>query len=182
MNFTELVQKRQSMRKYSSKPVSRKLIDQCIEAARLAPSSRNSQPWSFIVIDDPDMIQKLAKNAFRGIYANTSFAGKAPVLIVVITEKADYITRIGTQIRKVKYSLIDIGIACEHLILQAEEFGLGTCWLGWFDAKQVKKVLQLPRATQIDILISLGYPDKIYPSPKPKKRKDLNTIRRYLEV
>jgi nitroreductase len=182
MNFTELVQKRQSMRKYSSKPVSRKLIDQCIEAARLAPSSRNSQPWSFIVIDDPDMIQKLAKNAFRGIYANTSFAGKATVLIVIITEKADYITRIGTQIRNVKYSLIDIGIACEHLILQAEELGLGTCWLGWFDAKQVKKVLNLSRSTQIDILISLGYPEKIYPSPKPKKRKDLDTIRRYLEV
>jgi len=182
MNFTELVQKRQSTRKYSSRPVSRKLIDQCIEAARLAPSARNSQPWSFIVIDDHNMIQKLAKNAFRGIYASTSFAGKAPVLIVVITEKADYITKLGTQIRNVKYSLIDIGIACEHLILQAEELGFGTCWLGWFNAKQVKKVLSLPRSTQIDILISLGYPEKSYPSPKPKKRKELDTIRRYFEM
>jgi len=182
MNFTELVQKRKSTRKYSSRPVNRKLIDQCLEAARLAPSARNSQPWSFIVIDDPDMIKKLAKNVFSGIYAGTSFAGKAPVLIVVITEKADYITRLGTMIRKIKYNLIDIGIACEHLILQAEELGLGTCWLGWFNAKQVKKVLNLPRSKQIDILISLGYPEKVYPTPKPKIRKDLDTIRRYFEM
>ncbi|MCD6440565.1 MAG: nitroreductase family protein [Candidatus Marinimicrobia bacterium] len=180
MNFLELVQKRQSTRKYSSRPVDRKLIDQCIEAARLAPSARNTQPWSFIVIDDPKRIAELSEKAFSGIYKSTGFAGEAPVLIVVITKKTDYITRLGAQIRNVKYSLIDIGIACEHLILQAEELGLGTCWLGWFNAKQVKKVLKLPRSTQIDILISLGYPHEST-KQRRKQRRSLNEIRRYNE-
>ncbi|HCK99243.1 MAG TPA: NAD(P)H nitroreductase [Candidatus Marinimicrobia bacterium] len=178
MNFLELVQKRQSTRKYLPRPVDRKLIDQCIEAARLAPSARNSQPWSFIVIDDPKIIAEVSKKAFSGLYKSTSFAGKAPVLIAVITEKTDYITRLGAQIRNIKYSLIDIGIACEHLILQAEELGLGTCWLGWFNTKQVKKVLQLPRSTQIDILISLGYPQESA-KQREKQRRSLNEIRRY---
>ncbi len=178
MNFSELVQKRQSSRKYAEKTVDRILIDQCLEAARLAPSAQNSQPWSFIVVDDPETIRILSQKAFSGIYKSTRFAGKAPVIIVVITEKADYLTRIGGQIRGVKYSLIDIGIACEHLVLQAEDLGLSTCWLGWFSAKGVKKALNLPRSKKVDILISLGYPlDPEY--KKNRKRRSLDEIRRY---
>lgn len=178
MNIAELVRKRQSTRKYADKPVERELIDQCIEAARLAPSARNSQPWSFIVLDDPAVIKSVAERAFSGIYKSTRFAGKAPVLIVVVTEKADYITRMGNLIQNVKYSLIDIGIACEHLVLQAEELGLGTCWLGWFSARGVRKALNLPRSTKIDIIISMGYPlDPDY--RKERKRRSLNDIRQF---
>ncbi|MCD6204802.1 MAG: nitroreductase family protein [Candidatus Marinimicrobia bacterium] len=180
MKFLELVKKRQSIRKYADQKVDRSLIDQCIEAARLAPSARNSQPWSFIVLDDPEIIQKVSRKAFSGIYKTTRFAGKAPVLIVVITEKADYITSMGNLIRNVRYSLIDIGIACEHLVLQAEELGLGTCWLGWFSARGVKRVLKLPRSTQIDVLISLGYPlDPNY--RRERKRRSLDDVRHYFD-
>ncbi|MDO9548946.1 MAG: nitroreductase family protein [Candidatus Marinimicrobia bacterium] len=178
MNFTELVNKRQSTRKYAEKRVERDLIDKCLDAARLAPSARNSQPWSFIVLDDPKIIATVSEKAFSGIYKSTRFAGKAPALIVVVTEKADYITRIGNLIRNIKYSLIDIGIACEHLVLQAEELGLGTCWLGWFSARAVKKALNLPRSAKIDILISMGYPlDPDY--RKERKRRSLGEIRHY---
>lgn len=178
MNFSELVKKRQSIRKYSDRKVDRTLIDKCLEAARLAPSARNSQPWSYIVIDDPSTIQKISASAFSGIYKSTRFAGRAPVLIVVITEKADYITRMGNHFRNTKYSLIDIGIAGEHLVLQAEELGLGTCWLGWFSARGVRKALDLPKSTRIDVLISLGYPlDPAY--RKERRRHSLNKIRRY---
>jgi len=178
MNFAELVNKRQSTRKYAEKPVDRSLIDKCLEAARLAPSARNSQPWSFIVLDDPAVIATVSEKAFSGIYKSTRFAGKAPVLIVVVTEKADYVTRMGKLIRNINYSLIDIGIACEHLVLQAEELGLGTCWLGWFSARGVRKALHLPRSKKIDILISLGFPlDPDY--RKEQKRRSLDEIRRY---
>jgi nitroreductase len=178
MNFSELVRKRQSVRKYADKAVDRTLIDQCLEAARLAPSAQNSQPWSFIVLDHPDAIRRLSEKAFSGIYRSTRFAGKAPVIVVVNTEKADYLTRIGGQIRGVKYNLIDIGIACEHLVLQAEDLGLGSCWLGWFSARGVRKALDLPRTKKIDILISLGYPlDPQY--RKTRKRRTLEDIRRY---
>lgn len=178
MNFSELVNKRQSIRKYSGRKVDRALIDKCLEAARLAPSARNSQPWSFIVVDDPATIKKLSDFAFAGIYKSTRFAGKAPVLIVVITEKADYVTRMGNLLRNTKYSLIDIGIAGEHLVLQAEELGLGSCWLGWFSVRGARKALNLPKSKRIDVMICLGYPQ----DPdfrKARKRRSLSEIRHY---
>lgn len=179
MKFIDLVNQRHSVRKYKQKPVPRDLIDQCLEAARLAPSARNSQPWSFLVIDDPQKISQLSKTAFTGIYKNTCFAGKAPVLIVAITEKADYITRLGNRIRNTQYSLIDIGIAGEHLVLQATELGLGTCWIGWFNAKKIKKVLNLPRSTRIDVLFSIGYPLHSE-CQKAHRRRPLTAIRQYI--
>lgn len=178
MNISELVRKRQSCRKYASQAVDRKIIDQCLEAARLAPSAHNAQPWSFIVVDNPDDIARISEKAFTGIYSATKFAGKAPVIIVVITEEANFLVRLGGQIRDVKYSLIDIGIACEHLVLQAEELGLGTCWIGWFSEKGVKQALNLPRSTKINILISIGYPlDPEY--RRERRRKGLDEIRRF---
>jgi len=181
MNFSELVQKRQSCRKYTPQAVERKIIDQCLEAARLAPSAHNSQPWSFIVVDNPEDIARISEKAFAGIYSTTKFASKAPVIIVVIVEKVNYLIRLGGQIRDVKYSLIDIGIACEHLVLQAEELGLGTCWIGWFNEKGVKQALNLPHSAKIKILISMGYPsDPEY--RRERKRKSLDEIRSFYSL
>ena len=102
----------------------------------------------------------------------------APVIIVVITEHSTYLARMGGMLRHIKYNLLDIGIACEHLVLQAEEMGLGTCWLGWFDEKAVKKVLGLPKSTKVDVMISLGYPDEDLPAKK-RIRKSLDEMRHY---
>lgn len=177
MNFLELVKKRKSIRNYSSRPVPREMIDLCLDAARLAPSACNSQPWSFIVVDDENVKNAIVKEALCGIYKTNAFVREAPALIVVITENSTYIARMGGHLRHVKYNLIDIGIACEHLILQAVELGLGTCWLGWFNEKAVKKVLGLPKPTRIDVMISLGFPEAA--EEKEKKRKPLKKIRRY---
>jgi len=82
-------------------------------------------------------------------------------------------TRIGNFFRNTRYYLIDIGIAVEHFVLQATELGLGTCWIGWFDEKALKKELSLPKSTKIDVILSLGYPADM---PSPKKRKTLEHI------
>ena len=177
MTFLELVKKRRSVRKYSAKPVPREVMDRCLEAARLAPSACNSQPWHFIVVDDKKLKDELANKVFSGVYSMNSFAKNAPVLIVVVTERSNYIARLGGYFKGVQYSLIDIGIACEHLILQAEEEGLGTCWLGWFNENAVKKILGLPREKKIDIIISMGYPEKA--EAPEKARRSLNEIRRF---
>jgi len=177
MKILELIKQRKSTREYSSKPVPRTLIDQSIEAARLAPSACNSQPWSFIVIDNPEIINKIADAAFSGIYKMNAFVRRAPVLIIINTEKSSYIARMGGMLRHVKYNLIDIGIAGDHLTLKAEELGLGTCWLGWFNEKEVKKSLGLPKSSQIDVIISLGFPENL--AEKKKQRKTLAEIRRY---
>lgn len=179
MKFIELVAKRESTRQYSTKPVPREVIDLCLEAARMAPSACNSQPWSFIVVDDEETKNEIVDKAMSGIYSMNKFVRTAPVLIVVITEHSKYIARMGQMFRHLKYNLIDIGIACDHLTLQAAELGVGTCWLGWFNEKILKKILNLPRATKIDILISMGYPEDETSAPRPKMRKSLAETRRY---
>ena len=156
--FLELVQRRQSVRNYDPlRPVERSRIERCLEAARLAPSACNSQPWRFVVVDEPAVKTVLAHAAFSGIHAMNKFAGEAPILIVAIRELSKFAARVGGWVRSLDYSLIDLGIACEHLVLQAAEEGLGTCWLGWFDERAVRRTLGLPRGTKIDIIISLGY-------------------------
>ncbi len=177
MRFLELAQKRHSVRSYAPTPVPREKIDRCIEAARLAPSACNSQPWTFIVIDDREAIEKCADLAFSGIYSMNSFAKNAAALIVVITERSRYSATLGGYLRGTRYSLIDVGIACEHLVLQAAEEGLGTCWIGWFNEKRLKRFLGLPRSAKIDIAISMGYPAG--QKEGSKNRKSLDEVRRY---
>ncbi|MCX6357690.1 MAG: nitroreductase family protein [Candidatus Aureabacteria bacterium] len=178
MKFLDLVKARRSIRAYAPKPVGREVIDRCCEAARLAPSACNAQPWSFIVVDEPRLVAALAREAFSGIYSMNSFASQAGALIAVITERAAYSSRLGGFFRGTQYSLIDIGIACEHLVLQAQEEGLGSCWLGWFNERAVKRRLGLPRGSKVDILISLGYPAGDV-EKREHARKPLNQIRRF---
>ena len=177
MTLMDIIQNRRSVRRYSSAAVPREAIDECLEAARLAPSACNSQPWSFIVVDDVRLREDLAKKAFSGIYRSNAFAGTAPVMIVVITEQSSYIAKLGGALRRVQYSLVDIGIACEHFVLRAAELGIGTCWLGWFNEKAVKDALSLPRSAKVDILISAGYPEEDERSPP--KRRTLAQIRAF---
>ncbi|MBD3271239.1 MAG: nitroreductase, partial [Elusimicrobia bacterium] len=95
MKFLDLITKRKSIRSYASRPVARNLVEQCIEAARLAPSACNSQPWHFIILDDPIMKNKVARAAFTGIYSMNAFAEHAPVLIIIVTERSVYSACLG---------------------------------------------------------------------------------------
>ena len=160
MAILDLIKHRKSVRNFTDRPVEREKIMTCLEAARLAPSACNSQPWKFIVVDDRQLKNRLCKVAFGGIYSINAFCKTAPVIVVVISEKSKFIARIGEMFRGTKYYLIDIGIACEHFVLQAEDLGLGTCWIGWFNEKAVKSLLNIPQHKKIDILIALGYYDR----------------------
>lgn len=157
MALLEPIRKRISVRDFMDKPVEREKIMLCLEAARLAPSASNSQPWRFIVVDDRQLKDRLCDDAFGGIYSFNSFCKTAPVIVAVISEKSKFMARIGGMFRGTEYHLIDIGIACEHLVLQATDLGLGTCWVGWFDEGVVKTILNVPQHKKIDILIALGY-------------------------
>ena len=160
MALLDLLKHRKSIRDFLDRPVERKKIMMCLEAARLAPSACNSQPWKFIVVDDRQLKDKLGDAAFRGIYSMNSFCKMAPVMVVVVSEKSKFLARIGGMFRGTKYYLIDIGVAIEHFVLQAEDLGLGTCWIGWFNERAVKSVLEIPHRKKIDILIALGYYDR----------------------
>jgi len=159
MALFDLIKHRKSVRNFMDRPVEREKLMMCLEAARLAPSACNAQPWKFIVVDDRQLKNKLCDAAFGGIYSVSSFCKKAPVIVVLISERRRFLAAIGGMFRGTKYYLIDIGIAGEHFVLQAEELGLGTCWIGWFNERAVKSVLNIPRYKKIDILIALGYYD-----------------------
>ena len=160
MALLDLIKHRKSVRDFLDKAVEREKIMMCLEAARLAPSACNSQPWKFIVVDDRELKDKLCKAAFGGVYFINSFCKMAPVIVVVVSEKGKFMARIGGMFRGTKYYLIDIGIAIEHFVLQAEDLGLGTCWIGWFNERAVKSILNIPQQKKIDVLIALGYYDR----------------------
>ena len=119
MAFIDLVNQRRSVRRYAPRPVPKEDLRMCLEAARLAPSACNSQPWHFMVLDDPELKDRVADRIFSGIYSMNKFAKGAPVLVAVVSERPKLLAAIGGQVRDTRYSLVDIGIACEHFILQA---------------------------------------------------------------
>jgi nitroreductase len=163
-----------SMRKFQNKAVDRQLIEQCVEAARIAPSAENVQPWRFAIVDDPATKAKLATQAFSGVYRATRWAAKAPVLVVIFAELDILANRLGKQMTGINYYLIDVGIAGEHFVLQAQELGLGSCWIGWFNAKGAKKALKAPRSYRAVEMLALGHPDENY--QRTRKRHSINDI------
>jgi len=169
-SLLKLIWQRRSIRRFLESPIPREKILLCLEAARWAPSAENVQPWRFLVIDDPEVKQRFAEKVFSGIYFPSRFAQHAPVLILVMARLDILANRVGKQIQGVAYHLLDIGMAGEHLVLQAEELGLSTCWIGWFNLKKARKFFSIPRKYKIISLIALGYAAK-RPPRAPRKKK-----------
>lgn len=177
MEFSELIKVRQSDRKYKSQAVEREKIIQCLEAARLSPSANNSQPWKFVVVDEPSLKDKVAGLA-AGLGMN-KWAVQAPVIIAVVLEGQGFMSSAGSFVKGKEFRLMDIGMAVEHFCLQAAGLGLGTCIMGWFDEKSVKTLLGVPRTKRVPLLISLGYPDNQTRAKARKSLEDISSWNRY---
>jgi nitroreductase len=170
-----VIRERRSVRKFDSRPVEREKILACVEAARLAPSAENAQPCRFVVLEDPEIRNAFGEKAFSGIYRPTRWALNAPVIVAVCVQLEFIPHRLGRLIQGTPYYFIDVGIAGEHFILQAQFLGLGTCWIGWFHSRKAGKFLKLPRTMRVAQLIAVGYP---LPGLKKRilRRKDLEEI------
>lgn len=153
----ELIISRQSDRKYSDKPVEKEKLERIIEAGRMAPSACNAQPWKFIVVDDPSIRKKVAEAASAKLIGMNTFVGQAPLLLVIVREKPNMSSKIGGTIKNKDYSHIDIGIAAENICLQAKAEGIGSCIIGWFDERMLRKILNIPKTKRVELIISLGY-------------------------
>ncbi len=173
-SFFEIIKKRRSIRKYRKEPVEEEKIQKMLEAARLAPSASNSQAWHFVVVRDKNKIEALSKAAPPGSRFIISWLSGAPV-VFVLAMKSALTHAIAGVFGKVLHRL-DAGIAGEHLVLAATALGLGTCWIGWFDEKTVRKITGLPAAYQVVAIIGCGYPDE---DPAPRSRKNLADITSY---
>lgn len=178
MELEKAIASRRSVRKYADKPVEREKINACLEAARLAPSACNSQPWHYVVLDDPKIKDAFCKEAFSGVYSMTKWAEKAPVIIAVVSDAGNFTSRIGNFFRRTEFYLVDQGISGEHLALRAHDLGLGTCWIGWLNSDKAAKFLKLPKGKKVEHLFALGYPAE---EPQARPRKSLQEIVSYNE-
>jgi len=143
MDVFEAVQKRRSIRAYDSTPIPNEKLKKILEAARLAPSAGNVQPWHFIVVEDRGKRKKLAKG---GRYAR--FLKESPIVIVGC----------GDQRASRGWYMVDVAIAMQNMVLTATSEGLGTCWIGSFNENQVKEMLKIPENFKVVALLAVGYP------------------------
>lgn len=194
----EAISSRRSIRKFKADPIPEEHLMELLEAARLAPSGCNAQPWRFKIVTEPDVKKKLAEAAF-----NQSFVEAAPAVIVCCVDVGGYVdgSMSGVQdlgrIQAIEGGIVKVlekrlgemksvpldqlgpivslnaAIAIEHIVLRALDFGLGTCWVRLFDVEAVKNMFSLGDEMHVAALLPIGYPAE---NPAPRKRLPLKEI------
>ncbi|MGZ4870238.1 MAG: nitroreductase family protein [Halobacteriota archaeon] len=192
------MEKRRSIRKFKRDPVPDEHIMALIEAARLAPSASNSQPWRFRIVSDDETKAKLAAAAyhqsfvaqapvvlvccadlhgyFEGITARSQEFGKEGALeetmVRVLRERAEQLKTMNVQDLAPGIAF-NVAIAIEHIVLRALDFGLGSCWVRMIDEQKIKDIFGWSNSMHVVALLPLGYPDE---APAPRKRRTIEEI------
>ncbi|MDR2141520.1 MAG: nitroreductase family protein [Deltaproteobacteria bacterium] len=175
-DFLKLAANRYSCRNFSDKPVEREKLVKCVEAARLAPSGCNAQPWKFVVVDDPKLVPEVAKTTCH-LGAN-DYLAKAQAFVIVLEEHAVLMPRVAAMFDSQCFAKGDLGGAALSICLEAESLGLGTCMAGLFDRPKLCQLLDLPKDQRFFLVIAVGYPAS---DQRPKKqRKTLEEIARFI--
>lgn len=177
MDFLEFIKKRKSIRRFKKNPISDKDIRYILECAINSPSACNSQPYRFVVIRG-EFKERFCKEVFKGVYSFCSFVKDAPIIIAIIRVKKSIKMKIGEFISDCDFSLIDIGIAGEHIVLAATYKNLGSLWVGWFDKKKANKMLNVSKDERVEILIAIGEKDE---EPAIRKKRNFSEIVSFLE-
>lgn len=158
MDVFEAIRTRRSVRKYRPEPIPNDRLERIFEAARLAPSAGNRQPWRFVVVRDADR-----KKALAGAANNQSFLSEAAAIVAAV----------GDPEVSTRWHEKDPMTAVEHMALAATALGYGTCWIGAFDEDAVKRLLKIPAKMRVVALLPIGIPNE---TPAPKPRKQLSEI------
>ncbi|NLJ25652.1 MAG: nitroreductase family protein [Firmicutes bacterium] len=168
-SVAEAIRERRSVRRFAAGDIPDTTLSKLLEAACLAPSAGNRQPWFFYVVKDPKVREDLAKAAF-----GQSFLKEAPVDIVVCVEPERSATRYGERGAEL-YCFQDTAAAAQNILLMAEGLGLSTCWVGAFDEKAVSQILEIPSGRRPVAIIPVGYSILAAP-PKPPARRTLDEV------
>ena len=162
MDFYEVIRTRRSIRSYKPDPIPEEVLTRVLDAARIAPSGSNRQPWKFIVVKDEELKRRIAKACHSQM-----FIAEAPVVIVACGYNIHY--NRGEYMGDFSM-LVDVSIAFTHLILAARAEGLGTCWIGSFNNEEIKRILGIPEEVNVVAITPLGYPkDEEFREPGPRK-------------
>jgi len=170
MGILKAIQDRRSIRQYEDRPVDDRQIRTLLEAARLAPSGSNMQPWHFMVVRSPEAKKRIVEACH-----NQPWMRRAPILIVAVADPGSpFAGPAGPTVhetspdRDVKRAIRDTAIATEHLVLQAIDLGLSTCWVAWFEQDRIRPGLGIPEDKYVVAVIVLGY-GRETPPPRPRK-------------
>ena len=166
----DLFRSRQSDRHYdTTRTIPREVLQRIVENALLAPSATNQQPRQIVVVDTPDLSQKVASAARSGMLGQNKFLLQAPAHILIIGDRPGALAAtMGKTFRNINYVPYDLGILIAHLVLAVEAEGLGSCIVGWLNGRKVAKVLGIPKTKKVLFDISVGYS---LDAKRPKKRK-----------
>ncbi len=159
MEVLECIKKRRSIRNYLEKPVVWDDIAHILEAGRYAPSAGNIQNWKFIVVLDKEKRSTIAEATKSQLWMETS-----PAYIVIIAEPVKSERYYGNR-GKEFYTKQNCAAAAQNMLLEATNLGLGSCWVGAFDANKVKSILGIPEEAEPQIILTIGYPDEVIPEP-----------------
>ncbi len=174
--FVKIMQQRHSCRKFLDKAVENEKIVACINAASLAPSACNTQPYHFYVANTPETVATAAEYC-KGDHVNR-WVGEAKALVIITQEHANMPTTLGEAARK-DFRQYDIGLAIENFLLEATELGLGSCVLGCFNEEKLKSSFRIPSPKKIALVIAMGYSaEEEIPA---KKRRPLEETITYLK-
>lgn len=174
-DFIELAKRRQTCREFADRPVEHDKLAACVEAARLAPSGCNAQPWSFVVVESPELVSKVAECiAMDGM---NPYAAQAKAFVVILEEHAKLMPAIASMLDSQYFAKGDLGAAAAYLCLEAEAQGLGTCQFGIYDRPKIGQILNIPEYKQYGAVIGIGYPAK--PDVRNKQRKAFDEVVRF---
>lgn len=173
-DFLSLARQRQSDRAFDpNRPVEKDKLQRILQAACIAPSACNSQPWHFVVVDDSDLKSKVADATSNRVLGINHFTKQAPVHIIVVEEKPNLSAGFGSWVKDKNFAHLDVGIAAAHIVLAAEDEGLGSCILGWFDEAKMRELLSIPKGKRVLLDVVIGYSTQ---ADRPKKRKESETV------
>lgn len=177
MDYFELIGTRQSCRSFDKKAVEREKLVKCIEAARVAPSACDSQPWHFYVVTEEQSLIRLRKYAQVG--GGNKFTDDCPALIVAVEEHAALNPAVAKTFDSQHWARNDIGLSVMQICLAATAQGLSTCIMGWIDENGISELLNLTGDQKVRLVIAVGYAKdgKI----RPKIRKDFDQIVTFVE-
>ncbi|MFI3166399.1 MAG: nitroreductase family protein [Bacillota bacterium] len=176
MNYSELIEKRQSCRNYDKNmAVAKQDIEKILHGAMLAPSACNSQPWKFAVVTGEKASEIASATQSMGM---NKFTANVPVFIVISEASYNKTALVGSKIKDQDFKSVDIGLATSQMCLLATEMGLSTCILGWFDEKKIQKLIG--EKSRIRLIIALGYASE-NEKHRQKTRKDFNEVVTFIE-
>lgn len=198
MDIKRAMMERRSIRKYKADPVPEDMLQELLEAARLAPSGTNHQPWRFIVVKNQDVKERIQVAAF-----NQKHVSQAPILLVCCADLTTYAQNTRKRVQElidagvfgpeafdsypgidsikdastlkafIPHAMLNVGLAMEHIALRAVSLGLGTCWVQLMKGKQIAQILEIPEHLVITGLMPVGFPDQ---SPPPRPRISIQEI------